>query len=109
MGVRTRMKFGLQAMVAPVFFLGLAGYFGWSATQGERGLQTNQVRQMQLAAAQGELKRAEGERDALERRVAGLRTHRLNPDMLDERTRAMTGWTEPSDVVVLFVSPRRLF
>ena len=105
----TRLKVGLQSMIAPVVFLGLAGYFGWSATQGERGLQTNVVRQAQLVAAQTELRRAEVERDAVERRVAGLRLQRLDPDMLDERTRVMTGWTDPSDVVVLFVMPKRLF
>ena len=109
MTLGTRLTAGLRALIAPTLFLGLAGFFGWSATQGERGLQTNAVRQAQLGTARAELKRVEGERDAMERRVAALRQQRLDPDMLDERARAMTGWTEPSDVVVLFVVPNRLF
>ena len=52
--------------MAPTLFLGVAGYFAWNATQGERGLQSYALRQTQLVAVQGELRRAEVERDILE-------------------------------------------
>lgn len=96
-------------MVPPLLFLSLVGYFGWSATQGERGLQSYVLRQAQFVSVQAELHRVEKERDLMERRVAGLRGTRLDPDTVDERTRAILGQTNPADIVVLWSKDRRLF
>lgn len=104
-----RIRAVLRAMVAPTVFLALVGYFGWNATQGERGLQSYALRQTQLVTVQAELHRVELERDVLERRVAGLRTQRLDPDTLDERARAMLNIAEPSDVVVMYGAGKRLY
>ena len=109
MSAAQRIRQGLRAMVPPVLFLSLVGYFGWSATQGERGLQSYVLRQAQLVSVQAELHRVEHDRDLLERRVAALRGARLDPDMVDERARAILGQTDPADVVVLWTKDRRLF
>lgn len=109
MGVMNRVRRGLRAMLPPLCFLLLTGYFGWSATQGERGLQSYVLRQAQLVSVQAELHRVEKERDGLERRVAGLRGSRLDPDTLDERVRAALGQTDPAEVVVLWSGEKRLF
>ena len=104
-----RIKQALRAIAAPTLFLSLVGYFCWNATQGDRGLQSYALRQNQLRTVQAELHRVEAERDVLERRVAGLRTQRLDPDTLDERARAMLNVADPADVVLLLGSGRRLF
>ena len=109
MGFTTRIKHGLHLTVPPMLFLALVGYFGWSATQGERGLQSYVLRQAQLVTAQIELRRTEHERDLMERRVAALRGVRLDPDMVDERARALLGQTDATDVVVLWPKDRWLF
>lgn len=109
MGAMKRIRQGLRAMVPPLCFLLLTGYFGWSATQGERGLQSYVLRQAQLSSVQAELHRVERERDALERRVLALRGARLDPDMLDERVRAALGQTDPAEIVVLWPGDKRLF
>lgn len=98
-----------RAAVAPVVFLGLAGYFGWNATQGTRGSQAYAVRQEQLKMVEAELLRVTTERDMWERRVAGLRTQRLDPDTLDERARAMLNVADPSDIVMPYGVGKRLF
>ena len=98
-----------KAAVAPAIFLGLAGYFGWNATQGARGSQAYAVRQEQLRTVGAELLRATTERDMWERRVAGLRPQRLDPDTLDERARAMLNVADPSDVVMPYGVGKRLF
>ena len=104
-----RIKSFLASIAAPTLFLAFAAYFGWSATQGDRGLQAYALRQNQLQAVQADLRRAEQERDELERRVAGLRSSRLDPDTLDERARAMLNVADPSDLVVMYGPGRKLF
>ena len=99
----------VQAAIGPAFFLGLVGYFGWNATQGERGLQSYAVRQEQLRSVQAELARVVLERDTWERRVAGLKTQRLDPDTLDERARSMLNVADPADIIVPYGAGHRLY
>ena len=109
MGAGNRVRQALRAMAPPVLLLSLVGYFSWSATQGERGLQSYVLRQAQLASVQAELHRVEHDRDIMERKVAALRGARLDPDMLDERARGVLGQTDPADVIVLWSKDKRLF
>ncbi len=51
------LKRQLRALVAPSVFLALVGYFGWNATQGERGLNAYAMRQEQLKSVEAELVR----------------------------------------------------
>ena len=98
-----------KAAIAPAVFLVLTGYFGWQATQGERGLQAFAVRQEQLKMVQAELLRVSAERDVWERRVAGLRDQRLDPDTLDERARAVLNVAGPTDLVLQYEPGKRLY
>lgn len=107
-GTRT-MKRKLRGAIAPVVFLSLVGYFGWNATQGNHGLKAEAERRDLLVLAKAELNKAENDREAWERRVAGLRSNHLDPDTLDERARAMLNLAAPSDVVVLYGPKDRLF
>ncbi len=109
MGWGRTLKRGLQATIAPALFLALVGYFGWNATQGERGLQAYALRQEQLKSVQAELARTTQEREAWERRVAGLRSQRLDPDTLDERARSMLNVADPADIVIPYGPGRKLF
>ena len=103
------IKQALRSVAFPALFLALTAYFGWSATQGERGLQSYALRQNQLKSVQADLHKVETERDILERRVAGLRTQRLDPDTLDERARAMLNVADPADIVFMYGGGKRLF
>ncbi len=98
-----------KAAVAPVIFLALTSYFGWNATQGERGSQAYAVRQEQLKMVQSELLRVSTERDMWERRVAGLREQRLDLDTLDERARAVLSVAAPTDLVLPYGPGKRLY
>jgi cell division protein FtsB len=99
----------LQAVAAPSVFLLLVVYFIWNATQGDRGLRAYSHRLDDLKAAQLDLSRAEGELGLWERRVAGMRTNRLDSDALDERSRSMLHLSDPTDVVIPYGPGKRLY
>src|ERR1700761_4866338 len=92
----------LKSVVAPLIFLALAGYFGWNVVQGNRGLVAYAERQELLAQARADQARVIAERDAWDRRLAGLRAHHIDADALDERSRAMLNLADPSDVIVSY-------
>jgi cell division protein FtsB len=107
MSLTRAIKRRAKAAIWPVAFLLVAAYFLWNATQGDRGLKVYAERQVDLANAQAELARAEADRAAWERRVAGLRTSRLDSDALDERARAMLNLSDPNDIVVPYGAGRK--
>src|SRR5690349_18269739 len=109
MPIGRAVKRRLRAVVAPLLFLSLVGYFSWNAAQGNRGLVAYAQRQELLAQARADQARALAERDAWERRVAGLRTRHLDGDALDERSRAMLNVADPSDIMILYGPSDRLF
>lgn len=77
------------------------GYFAVNAFTGRHGLRAQQDLDQQMASMQQELTALKAERTGLERRVALLRSDRIDPDMLDERARALIGYGDPRDLVLL--------
>jgi cell division protein FtsB len=109
MGVWTVVNRRVKAVLAPVFFLTVAAYFGWSATKGNHGLVASTERQAMLVQVQSDNAAARAERDGWARRVGGLRASNLDPDTLDERARAMLNLADPTDVVVQYPPKEKLF
>ncbi|HEY5167375.1 MAG TPA: septum formation initiator family protein [Pseudolabrys sp.] len=77
------------------------GYFAVNAFTGNHGLRAQQDLDQQMAAMQQELAQVKAERAVWERRVALLRSDRLDPDMLEERARALLGYVDPRDLTFL--------
>ncbi len=77
------------------------GYFGVNAFTGAHGLRAQADLDKQLGSMEAELSRLKAERAAWERRVALLRSDKIDPDMLDERARALLRYVDPRDVVQL--------
>ena len=77
------------------------GYFAVNAFTGNRGLRAAQDLDQQMAEMQGELSRLKAEHRVWEHRVSLLRSDRIDPDMLDERVRAMLDYVDPNDIVML--------
>jgi cell division protein FtsB len=98
-----------NAVALPTVFLAVSAYFVWNAMHGERGTIAREQRMADIAAARAELSRAEAERDAIERRVSGLRGDRLDRDQLDERARALLNMAGRDEIVVPFPADRRLY
>ncbi|MGE0063714.1 MAG: septum formation initiator family protein [Xanthobacteraceae bacterium] len=78
----------------------LIGYFGVNAFTGKRGLRAQHLLEQQTDTMTAELGRLKAERQYWQKRVALLRSSQIDPDMLDERARAMLDFTDPRDVVM---------
>ena len=101
------IKRAVRAAVPPAFFLCLVGYFAYNSLHGDRGLEAIAQRRQVLATIQAEQTRAEAERAAWEHKVLGLKIH--EPDILDERARAMLNLSEPTDIVVYLPATQKQF
>ena len=94
----------LTALGLYIFAAAFIGYFGVNAFTGNHGLRAQIDLDQQMTAMQDELRQVKTERALWERRVALLRSDRLDPDMLDERARSSIGYVDSRDLV--FLLPR---
>jgi cell division protein FtsB len=100
MVTRRRLRSFLTALSLYVGAALLIGYFGVNAYTGNHGLRAKQGLDHQIAQLTGELAALEAERLIWERRVSLLRSESLDPDMLDERARALLDFADPNDLVL---------
>src|ERR1019366_6147622 len=77
------------------------GYFAVNAFTGNHGLRAQADLDQQLATMQRGLVQLKAERALWARRVPLLRSDRLDPDMLDERARALLGYVDPRELTLL--------
>jgi cell division protein FtsB len=91
----------LTALGLYTFAAAFIGYFGINAFTGNHGLRAQIDLDQQMTSMQEELRQVKAERTIWERRVALLRSDRLDPDMLDERARALLGYVGPRDLTLL--------
>jgi cell division protein FtsB len=99
--VHRRRRTILTALGLYTFAALFIGYFGVNAFTGAHGLRAQADLDKQLATMESELHRLKAERAVWERRVSLLRSDKIDPDMLDERARALLGYVDPRDVVLL--------
>jgi cell division protein FtsB len=100
-----RRRSVLTALGLYAFAVLFIGYFAVNAFTGDHGLRAQQDLDQQMAEMKAELARLKGERATWERRVVLLRSDRLDPDMLEERVRALLDSVDPRDVTLL-LNPR---
>lgn len=91
----------LTALGLYIFAALFIGYFGVNAFTGNHGLRAQQDLDAQMSSMQQELEQVKAERSVWERRVALLRSDKIDPDMLDERARALLGLVDPRDLTLL--------
>ena len=81
------------------------GYFGVNAYSGNRGLRAKQDLDQQIAQLSGELAGLRAESGTWERRVSLLRPDSIDPDMLDERARALLNYADPRELTLRLKQP----
>jgi cell division protein FtsB len=105
MVIRTRLRSVLSALALYVLSALAIAYFSLHAYSGNHGLRAKEDLTVQMNALAGELAQLRAERMEWERRVALLRSDGLDPDMLDERARAMLDYVHPRDLVLMRHAP----
>jgi cell division protein FtsB len=101
MVTRKRLRSILTALGLYIMAALLIGYFGVNAFSGDHGLKAKQDIDQQIAALSTELGRLQVERGQWQRRIALLKSDRLDPDMLDERARALLDYAQPNDLTLM--------
>jgi cell division protein FtsB len=81
------------------------GYFFVNAFTGNHGLRAQQDLDQQFAQLSGELTRLKAERADWQQRVKLLKSDSIDPDMLDERARAVLDYLDPRDVTMMLKRP----
>lgn len=99
----------LRAIAVPGLFALVAAYFVLHAIHGDRGVLAREWHEAILAEARQALAEAEAERDALERRVAGLRGERIERDTLEERARGLLNLYARDEIVIPYGPDQRLY
>ena len=101
MVTRRRLRAVLSALGLYLGAALLIGYFGVNAYTGNHGINARQGLDVQMARLTAERDTLRAERQQWERRVALLKPQSLDPDMLDERARALLDYVDPNDLTLL--------
>lgn len=92
------MRFRIAILIVCI---ALIAYFSYHLVEGNRGLEARARLEARISALEGQLAGLELVRKRIERDVALMRAERLDPDMLDERARAILNLAHPNDLVIL--------
>lgn len=101
MVTRTRLRAILNALALYALAALLIGYFGVNAYSGNRGLKAKEDIDRQISALSSELDRLQSEDIQWQRRIALLKSDNIDPDMLDERARALLDYADPNDLTLM--------
>jgi len=95
----------LTAFALYILAAAFIGYFAVNAFTGNHGLRAQQDLEQQMTSIKEELDGLKSERAEWDQRVSLLRSDRIDPDMLEERGRALLDYVDPRDVTLL-LKPR---
>jgi len=96
-----RLRSALTTLCLYVLAGLLIGYFGVNAYTGNHGIKARQDLDQQIAELNRDLAQIKAEREQWQRRVALLKSDRIDPDMLDERARELLSYSDSRDAVML--------
>ena len=89
------------AFIFPLLACGAAVYFGYHLQTGDHGLKARADLERRKDVLAGELEGLREVKGRLERDVSLLRPENLDPDMLDERARAILNLAHQDDLIMM--------
>jgi cell division protein FtsB len=98
--IGSRLRRRIAQILGPVIAASLVAYFLYYTVDGDRGLRALTRMQAQAAGEEATLADLKAQREALEAKVMSLRPDSIDPDRLDECTRALLNDTRPDELVI---------
>jgi cell division protein FtsB len=105
MAIRQAIRRFLARILGPLLGCLAVAYFAYHLVNGERSLLAWRHMDGEIVEAEARLAQLRREREVLERRASLLRPDHLDPDMLEERARAVLNFAHPDEIVV--IAPRK--
>lgn len=102
---RRKLKSFLSTLSLYIGCALVIGYFFVNAFTGNHGLRAKQDLDQQFAQLSEELGHLKAERAEWQQRVKLLKSDSIDPDMLDERARAVLDYLDPRDVTMRLKPP----
>lgn len=90
----------IKEIGAPALLACWIAYLAYGAIAGAAGYRTLRELEAEAAKERAALAALRARREALEKRADLLNPKSLDPDMADERVRAVLGYARPGDIVV---------
>ena len=88
-------------LTVPAICIAVLSYIGYHAFIGERGLFAHKRLEAEAVELKAELAGLVEERELLEKQIVLLRPSTLDPDMLDERVRAVLKFAAEGEITIL--------
>ena len=89
-----------KTSIGPLLIAAYIIYFAWGAVAGAAGLSALKRLKAEEAALRAEVDAVRAHRESLQRRADLLNPHSLDPEMMEERIRAVLGYAREGDVVI---------
>jgi cell division protein FtsB len=105
MVTRPRLRSFFTGLGLYLLAAALISYFGLNAYKGDHGLRAREQMDKQIAGLTRDLAQAAAERDMLQRRIRLLKADSVDPDMLDERARALLDYVGSRDLILIQKKP----
>jgi cell division protein FtsB len=102
---RRKLRTALTTVALYVGSALVIAYFAANAYSGNHGLRAQHDLDQQFAALSEELDQLKKERAEWQHRVKLLRSESIDPDMLDERARAVLNYLDPREVTMMVKRP----
>ncbi|HEX5690788.1 MAG TPA: septum formation initiator family protein [Roseiflexaceae bacterium] len=101
MAILQQLRKRQRHVILPLLFAVVFGYFAYHMMEGGRGVFAFRHLREEVGKAEETLTEVGATRKTWERRVALLRSQSLDPDMLDERARALLNVGKPDEVMIV--------
>ncbi|WP_119165468.1 FtsB family cell division protein [Algihabitans albus] len=108
MQLASEIRRRLKTILPQVLAVGVIGYFAYHAVQGERGFLAYLHLSQELAEAEAVAAAVASERRELSGKVDRLRDGSIDPDLLEERARALLNYGYAEETMVLRRSDRNI-
>jgi cell division protein FtsB len=94
-------RYIVRQNIMTIIGLCLCVYFAWHVIAGERSIFRLMSVERSIAKTSAEYNREHAKREQLEARVIKLRPGSIDPDLLEERARAVLGYARPDERIVI--------